>query len=63
MSLKDTDVRTPGNAAIAKKWKLSLTKVRHLVAQGAKHEKEHNTNEAKAEEVARDHINERPDYY
>ena len=63
MSLKDTDVRTPGDAAIAKKFKLSLAKVRSLVSQGAKHEKEHNTNLAKAKEVARDHIGERPDYY
>jgi hypothetical protein len=63
MSLKDTDVRTPGDAAIAKKWKLSLSKVRQLVKQGAEHEKEHNSAEWKAEEVARDHINERPDYY
>ena len=63
MSLKDTDVRTPGDAAIAKKFKLSLAKVRNLVSQGAKHEKEHNTDLAKAKEVARDHIGERPDYY
>ena len=63
MSLKDTDVRTLGDAAIAKKFKLSLAKVRSLVNQGAKHEKEHNTNLAKAKEVARDHIGERPDYY
>jgi len=63
MSLKDTDVRTMGNEAIAKKFKLSLARVRQLVAVGAKHEKEHNTNQKKAEEVARDHIGERPDYY
>ena len=63
MSLKDTDVRTPGNQAIAKKFKLSLAKVRQLVKVGADHEKEHNTNLAKAKEVARDHIGERPDYY
>ena len=63
MSLKDTDVRTPGDKAIAKKFKLSLAKVRSLVKQGAEHEKEHNTNLAKAEQVARDHIGERPDYY
>jgi hypothetical protein len=63
MSLKDTDVRTPGIASIARKWKLPVAEVARLVAQGAKHEKEHNTNQSKAEEVARDHINERPDYY
>ena len=63
MSLKDTDVRTPGEAAIAKKFKLSLAKVRQLIKVGAKHEKEHNNNQSKAEQVARDHIGERPDYY
>ena len=63
MSLKDTDVKTPGDNTIAKKFKLSLAKVRKLVDVGAKHEKEHNTNLAKAKQVARDHIGERPDYY
>ena len=63
MSLKNTDVRTPGLNAIAKKFKLSLARVRQLVDQGAKHEKEHNTNLSKAKQVARDHIGERPDYY
>ena len=54
MSLKDTDVRTPGNQAIAKKFKLSLAKVRQLVKVGADHEKEHNTNLAK--EIGRAHV-------
>jgi len=63
MSLKNTDVRTPGLNAIAKKFKLSLARVRQLVDQGAKHEKEHNTDLSKAKQVARDHIGERPDYY
>lgn len=63
MSLKDTDVKTPGNKAIAKKWKLSSSEVNKLVKQGANHEKEHNTNIEKAKQVARDHIGERPDYY
>jgi len=63
LSLKDSDVRTPGEKDISKKFKLSLGKVRQLIKQGAKHEKEHNTNQKKAEEVARDHIAERPDYY
>ena len=63
MSLKDTDVRTPGDKEIAKKFKISLARVRSLVKDGAKHEKEHNTDQKKAEQVARDHIAERPDYY
>jgi hypothetical protein len=63
LSLRNTDVRTPGIAAIAKKFNLPIAKVMFLVKQGAKHEKEHNTDEKKAEQVARDHIAERPDYY
>lgn len=63
MSLRNTDVKTPGIAAIAKKFNLPVAKVMLLVKQGAQHEKEHNTDESKAEQVARDHIAERPDYY
>ena len=63
MSLKNTDVRTPGLSAIAKKWNLSIAKVAKLVEIGAKTEFEHNKNLSKARQVARDHISERPDYY
>lgn len=63
MSFKDTDVKTPGEATIAKKFKLPVAKVKQLVKVGAEHEKEHNTNIEKAKQVARDHIGERPDYY
>lgn len=63
MSLKNTDVRTPGIAAIAKKWNLPVAHVVKLVNIGAKTEYEHNKNISKARQVARDHIAERPDYY
>lgn len=63
MSLKNTDVRTPGIAAIAKKWNLPVAHVARLVDIGAKTEHEHNKNLSKARQVARDHIAERPDYY
>lgn len=63
MSLRNTDVRTPGAAEIAKKWNLPLRKVYGLISQGAKVEFEHNRDKEKAKQVARDHINERPDYY
>jgi hypothetical protein len=63
MSHKSTDVKTPGIVAIAKKWKLPVAKVMELVNQGAEVEKEHNKSIVKARQVARDHINERPDYY
>ena len=63
MSLRNTDVRTPGLAAIAKKWNLPVAHVAKLVEIGAKTEFEHNKNIAKARQVARDHIAERPDYY
>ena len=63
MSLRNTDVRTPGLAAIAKKWNLPVAHVAKLVEIGAKTEFEHNKNLDKARQVARDHIAERPDYY
>ena len=56
-------VRTPGLAAIAKKWNLPVAHVAKLVEIGAKTEFEHNKNLDKARQVARDHIAERPDYY
>lgn len=63
MSLKSIDVRTPGYAAIAKKWNLSMSKVIELVNKGAKVEQEHTKSLEKAKQIARDHIAERPDYY
>jgi len=63
MSLKNTDVKTPGISTIAKKFNLPVAKVVRLVNIGAKTEFEHNKNLAKAKQVARDHIAERPDYY
>ena len=60
---KSTDVRTPGIQAIAKKWNMSVSEVMRLVNDGAKVEKEHTKSMAKARQVARDHIAERPDYY
>ena len=63
MSLKNTDVRTPGISDIAKKFNLPIAKVVRLVNIGAKTEFEHNKNLSKAKQVARDHISERPDYY
>lgn len=58
-----TNVRTPSNKTIAKKWNLSPKKVASLVKRGAEHEQEHDTDLTKASETARDHIGERPDYY
>jgi hypothetical protein len=60
---KSIDVKTPGYAAIAKKWKLPVAKVISLVDDGAKVEKEHVKDLSKAKQIARDHIAERPDYY
>ena len=60
---KSTDVRTPGIQAIAKKWNMSVSEIMRLVNDGAKVEKEHTKSIAKARQVARDHIAERPDYY
>lgn len=60
---RSTDVRTPGYAAIAKKWNLPIAKIIALVNKGAKVEHEHTKSLEKAKQIARDHIAERPDYY
>ena len=60
---KSTDVRTPSIVAIAKKWNMPLAKAIKLMKQGAETEKEHTKSLEKALQIARDHINERPDYY
>lgn len=48
---------------IAKKHGLSLAYITKQIAAGVKVEKEHTTSTKEANEIARDHISERPDYY
>ena len=56
-------VKTPTAKQIADKWKLPLAIVAKKIAAGVKVEKEHTTSLRQANEIARDHLGERPDYY
>jgi Protein of unknown function (DUF5661) len=56
-------VKTLTANEIAKKWKLPLAVVAKKIAAGVKVEKEHTTSTRQANEIARDHLGERPDYY
>ena len=63
MVKKVLDVPTPTAEEIAKKWKLTVSLVKRLIAAGEKIEREHTNDPSKANEIARDHLGERPDYY
>lgn len=56
-------VKTPSAQKLATKYKMSVSDMNKLIAQGAKVEKEHTKNDKDAAQIARDHIKERPDYY
>ena len=56
-------VKTLTAKEIAKKWKLPLAVVSKKIAAGVKVEKEHTKSTKEANEIARDHLGERPDYY
>ena len=56
-------VKTLTAKQIADKWKLPLAVVSKKIAAGVKVEKEHTTSTRQANEIARDHLGERPDYY
>jgi len=56
-------VKTLTAKQIADKWKLPLNVVAKKIAAGVKVEKEHTTSTRQANEIARDHLGERPDYY
>lgn len=56
-------VKTLTAKQIADKWKLPLSVVAKKIEAGIKVEKEHTTSIKQANEIARDHLGERPDYY
>mgnify|MGYP003348970590 CR=1 FL=1 len=56
-------VKTPSLQAIAKKHGVSTAFIARQIAKGVKVEKEHTTDPKMANQIARDHLNERPDYY
>lgn len=63
MSKGLSSVKTLTAKEIAKKWNLSLAVVSKKIAAGVKVEKEHTKSTRQANEIARDHLGERPDYY
>lgn len=63
MSKGLSSVKTLSAKEIAKKWNLSLSVVAKKIAAGVKVEKEHTKSTSQANEIARDHLGERPDYY
>lgn len=63
MSKGLSSVKTLTAKEIAKKWNLSLKDVSKKIAAGVKVEKEHTKSTRQANEIARDHLGERPDYY
>jgi len=63
MSKGLSGVSTPSAQELSKKWKMSLSDISKKIAAGSKVEREHTTSAKQAAEIARDHINERPDYY
>lgn len=63
MSKGLASVKTLSAKEIAAKWKLPLATVAKKIAAGVKVEKEHTTSTRQANEIARDHLGERPDYY
>ena len=56
-------VKTPSLTEIAKKHKVSVAYLSKQLVKGIKIENEHTKNTKAASEIARDHLNERPDYY
>lgn len=54
---------TPSVEEIAKKHNLSVDQINAQIKKGIEVEKEHTNNEAEAHEIARDHLDEFPDYY
>jgi hypothetical protein len=55
--------KTPSLTAIAKKHGVSLSKLRRQLAMGTEVEYEHTKSKPEAKEIARDHLDEFPDYY
>lgn len=57
------NVKTLSAEEIAQKHGVSVEQIKDQIAKGIKVEHEHATSDQTAEEIARDHLGERPDYY
>jgi hypothetical protein len=62
-NIEEQDVRSPGAATLAQKHGLSPDYIARQIAIGAEIETEHTKDIRKAQQIARDHIAEFPDYY
>ena len=56
-------VDTPSEQELVKKHKVSKKEIKKAVKKGTKVEKEHTKKKHVANEIARDHVGEHPDYY
>ena len=63
MSKKKLDVKTYTASEIAKKHNVPLSHIMKQLAMGRKVEQEHTTSIKTADEIARDHLGEDPNYY
>lgn len=64
MKIKDLiGVPTPSVEQIAKKHKVSVDSINKQLELGIPTEQEHTKDKKLADEIARDHLNELPDYY
>lgn len=61
--IEEQDIRSPGAATLAQKHGVSPDYIARQIAIGAEIETEHTKDVRKAEQIARDHIAEFPDYY
>lgn len=57
------DKKTPSVATIAKKHNVSISSIKKQLKIGKKVETEHTSDKKAADEIARDHLGEKPDYY
>lgn len=60
---KQLDVYTPSLKQIATKHNVELSYIRNQLIKGIKVELEHTSDKNVAEEIALDHLNEKPNYY
>lgn len=61
--IEEQDIRSPGAATLAQKHGVSPDYIARQIAIGAEIETEHTKDIRKAQQIARDHIGEIPDYY
>lgn len=61
--MESSDVKTPSEKTLSRKYNIPLTKIKKLVSDGSRVEKEHTKSVPQSREIARDRISEKPNYY